>query len=81
MAVDPAHHRQGIGRALVGAAASSAAERGERLLQVKTLGPSHPSEGYRRTRAFHDALGFLPVEETTAYWGDANPCLVMVKIL
>jgi GNAT superfamily N-acetyltransferase len=74
-------HRRGIGGALVEAAADLARSDGLRLLQVKTLGPSHPSESYARTRAFYAALGFLPLEETTAYWGEANPCLVLVKPL
>lgn len=52
-----------------------------RPLQVKTLGPSHPDEGYKRARAFHAAMGFIPLEETTAYWGESQPTLVMVKPL
>jgi hypothetical protein len=51
------------------------------MLQVKTLGPSHPDPFYRRTRAFYEAQGFVPLEETTAFWGEDNPTLVMVKSL
>jgi hypothetical protein len=54
---------------------------GVRLLQVKTLGPSMPDEGYGKTRAFYAALGFLPLEETMAFWGEENPTLIMVKAL
>jgi GNAT superfamily N-acetyltransferase len=81
MGVLPEWHRRGIGRSLVEAAIELVAARGARLLQVKTLGPSHPSKSYARTRAFYEVLGFIPVEETTAFWGSANPCLIMVKPL
>jgi hypothetical protein len=40
-----------------------------------------PDEGYDRTRRFYEAVGFLPLEETTAFWGPDNPTLVMVKVL
>ncbi len=73
-------HRRGIGAALIHRAAEEL--RGKaRLLQVKTLGPSHPDEGYSQTHAFYEALGFIPLEETTAFWGDANPTLILVKPL
>lgn len=42
MAVDPARHRTGIGRALVGAAEDDLVADDVRLLQVMTLGPSRP---------------------------------------
>jgi GNAT superfamily N-acetyltransferase len=81
MGVLPEWHRRGLGRALVEAATQHALSDGARLLQVKTLGPSHPSENYAHTRAFYESLGFIPMEETTAFWGAANPCLVLVKPL
>ncbi|HEY7226391.1 MAG TPA: GNAT family N-acetyltransferase [Micromonosporaceae bacterium] len=80
MAVDRPWHRQGVGRALVAALEQDLVTDGGRLLQVKTLGPSHPSAEYARTRAFYEALGFLPVEELRELW-PGNPCLVMVKPL
>jgi hypothetical protein len=42
---------------------------------------SHPDVNYARTRSFYEALGFIGLEETTAFWGEANPCLIMVKVL
>jgi ribosomal protein S18 acetylase RimI-like enzyme len=81
MGVLPEWHRRGIGRCLIGTASDLLGASGTRLLQVKTLGPSHPSQSYRDTRSFYESLGFIPVEETTAFWGEANPCLVMVKPL
>ena len=50
-------------------------------MQVKTLGPSHPSERYARTRTFYEALDFIPLEETTSFWGVGNPCLILVRVL
>ena len=81
MGVLPDRHRRGIGRALVEAAAADAAAQGTRLLHVEDAGPSHPSVGYARTRSFYEALGFIAMEETTAIWGEANPCLILVKTL
>jgi GNAT superfamily N-acetyltransferase len=81
MGVRPDLHRNGYGRALVSAAVDYASAESRAILHVKTLGPSHPSAGYAQTRRFYESVGFIPIEETTAVWGDANPCLIMVKIL
>jgi GNAT superfamily N-acetyltransferase len=81
MGVVPTWHRHGIGRALVEEASMFALNEGARLLQVKTLGPSHPSEHYARTRNFYEALDFIPLEETTSVWGMSNPCWILVKVL
>lgn len=78
--VEPSRHRQGAGRALLAAAEADLRAEGVRLLEVKTLGPSHPSEPYARTRRFYAAMGFLPVDELHGVWPD-NPCLVLVKPL
>jgi GNAT superfamily N-acetyltransferase len=81
MAVDPRLHRRGVGRALVTALEADLIADGCRLLQVKTLGPSHPDAGYALTRQFYAGLGFLPLEELADLWGPENPCLLMVKAL
>jgi ribosomal protein S18 acetylase RimI-like enzyme len=81
LAVRPHLHRRGIGRALLDAAEEGLRARNVRLLQVKTLGPSREDEGYARTRAFYEALGFLPLEELPTLWNPENPALVMVKVL
>lgn len=78
--VDRAVHGSGVGSAMLGAIEADARRRGVKLLEVKTLGPSHPDEGYARTRHFYEKWGFLPLEETDL-WGEANPCLIMVKPL
>jgi ribosomal protein S18 acetylase RimI-like enzyme len=80
MAVEPALHRRGVGRALVRAAERDLTADQVRLLQVKTLGPSHPDPGYARTRLFYQGMGFTPLEELTGLWPD-DPCLIMVKVL
>lgn len=80
MAVHPAWHRRGIGRALLETAETQLSLDGVRLLHVKTLGPSHPDEGYVRTRAFYQAMGFLAVEEILDLW-PGNPCLLMAKAM
>jgi ribosomal protein S18 acetylase RimI-like enzyme len=80
MAVDPALHRRGAGRALVGALERDLVADGVGLLQVKTLGPSHPDPAYRATRLFYQSMGFEPLEEIADLW-PGNPCLIMVKTL
>jgi predicted N-acetyltransferase YhbS len=74
-------HRQGIGRALLKEAEADLTARGVELLEVKTLGPSSDDPNYAKTRAFYAAMGFLPLEETSAFWGQEQPALIMVKPL
>lgn len=78
--VDRSRHGTGIGTAMLRAVESDARATGVRLLEVKTLGASHSDAGYARTRHFYRKFGFLPLEETDL-WGDASPCLIMVKPL
>src|SRR5262245_5916248 len=63
LAVAPSAHRQGAGRALVSALERDLVTDGVSLLEVKTLGPSHPDPGYAKTRLFYEGMGFIPVEE------------------
>ncbi|MFC1714057.1 GNAT family N-acetyltransferase [Candidatus Poribacteria bacterium] len=79
--VYPEIHRKGVGRALMAKAEEFLKQEGIEYLQVKTLGPSHPSEDYARTRAFYLAMGFRPLEEFRELWNEENPCLLMVKKL
>lgn len=81
MAVRPEAHRRGIGRALVEESEGYLGQRGVEYLQVKTLSASHPDSSYSKTRAFYLAVGFRPLEELTELWGEAAPCLLMVKRL
>lgn len=74
-------HRQGLGTALLEAAEAYLRARDVEYLQVKTLGPSYPDEGYERTRRFYETRGFVPLEEIHGLWDTDNPCLLMVKRL
>jgi GNAT superfamily N-acetyltransferase len=80
LAVNPEHHRRGVGRALVMAFEADMAASGLRLVQVKTQGPSRPDEGYEKTLAFYLAMGYIPLEELHGIWAE-NPCLILVKPL
>ena len=80
LAVDPQHHRRGIGTALARRFEDDMRADGVRLLAVKTLGPSFPDESYAQTHAFYRAIGYLPLEELLAFW-DEEPCLILVKPL
>lgn len=80
MLVDRAHHGKGVGTAMLAAVETSLVQRSVQLLQVKTLGASHPDEGYATTRHFYESKGFLALEETDL-WGEETPCLIMVKPL
>lgn len=74
-------HRRGCGRAMMAAAAVRAAAEGADYLTAKTLAPTKADEGYRRTRAFYDSLGFVPLEIFPTLWGPEAPCLMMLKPL
>ena len=80
MSVRPSRHREGLGSALLAAAEDYLRARDVEYLQVKTLGPSRPDEGYERTRLFYEARGFVALEEIHGLW-EGNPCLLMVKRL
>jgi GNAT superfamily N-acetyltransferase len=80
MGVRRARHGQGLGTALLTAAETYLRARDVEYVQVKTLGPSHPDEGYARTRSFYVARGFVPLEELHDLW-EHNPCLLLVKRL
>lgn len=58
LGVDPAHHRQGVGRRLIGAVERRLRREKARLLFVMTLHPDDPYEPYRSTRAFYERMGF-----------------------
>ena len=80
MAVRPEWHRRGVGRALVEVFEAHHRRRGTRLVEVKTLGPSHADEGYGSTRAFNTGIGFIPVEELWI-WGPDNPAPIFCKLI
>jgi GNAT superfamily N-acetyltransferase len=76
--------RRGAGKRLFEAAETSCRETGMKFLTVKTLAASHPDPFYARTRAFYEAIGFLPLEIFPTLWSSHDPglpCLLMVKAL
>ncbi|HLI07807.1 MAG TPA: GNAT family N-acetyltransferase [Ktedonobacteraceae bacterium] len=86
MAVHAQHRGQGIGKRLIQRLRQEMKARGYRLLLVSTLASSYdegPTEdGYARTRAFYQAVGFLPVREVPLYWGEgSDPALLLVMPL
>lgn len=81
MGVLPGFHGQGIGKMLIQRSERWLVEQGVEYLQVKTLAPTHPDPGYAKTRAFYEKMGFRALEVFPTLWGEANPCLVMVKRL
>jgi len=81
MAVLPEFHRQGIGQALLRHAEGILANDGVEFLQVKTLSPNKPDDGYDKTRAFYVACGFRPLEEFPDLWDRDNPALQMIKVV
>lgn len=76
-----AYHRRGIGTQLLGRVEDQCRRQGFRFLEVKTLDSSRESPEYRKTRLFYENYGFSPLETLTEIWGEANPCLIMVKAL
>lgn len=80
LVVERSQHGKGVGSELISAIEGAALAEGVKLMQVKTLGPSHPDTGYEKTRKFYEKVGFLAMEETEL-WGEGTPCLIMVKSL
>jgi len=79
MGVVPEQHRRGIGRKMLKHVEGSLGRAGVEFLQVKTLSPTHPDEGYEKTRAFYLAYGFRPLEEFPLLWSPQSPALQLIK--
>ena len=79
MGVLPEEHRKGVGSALIESAERYLRINGVRILEVKTLGESHPDKNYAKTRLFYLSQGFLPIEEIPDFWCKGLPTLFMVK--
>ncbi len=73
------YHGRNIGSSLIQNAEKKLASENFKYLTVKTLSESRPNAEYDRTRRFYLRYGFLPVEEFKTLWGEANPCLLLIK--
>ena len=80
MGVARKERRRGVGQALVSQIVVDLVSSGVKLLGVQTLGPSDPSPAYAQTRAFYEAMGFLPLVKVQQE-GWTDPTLVMVRCL
>jgi GNAT superfamily N-acetyltransferase len=81
MGVLPNYHRKGVGRSLIRTAEAYLKAEGVKFLQVKTVSDEHTDEGYKKTRAFYQAMGFTLLEEFPDLWGPHNPCWQLIKKL
>ncbi len=86
MAVHAQYRGQGIGRQLIQRLRQNVQAQGCQLLLVATLAPSFDEgpikDGYAGTRAFYQAMGFLPLQEIPLYWGvGSQPALLLVMPL
>jgi len=77
----PDFHRLGIGREILNVIVEELTKHKKKFLTVKTLSASHPDKGYAGTRKFYERNDFVPLEEFKTLWGEANPCLLLVKVL
>lgn len=81
MGVVQEFHRQGVGAKLLEVVEKDLKNEGLKFLTVKTLSESRPNAEYEQTRKFYLKSGFTPLEEFKTLWGEANPCLLLVKNL
>ncbi len=81
MAVAPQYHGMGIGSKLILFSEITSRKERAKHIHVKTLGQSHPSIPYRKTRHFYLKCGFIPEPENFEIWGNGYPCLTLKKPL
>jgi ribosomal protein S18 acetylase RimI-like enzyme len=81
LGVRPEWHRQGVGRKLFGHAEDGLRARQVRFFTVKTVDAPAGDQVYGATRAFYEAMGFMPIEVFPTLWHERNPCLFMLKPL
>lgn len=78
MGVDPDHHRQGIGAALMKVAVEEALRLGCDTMVLMTLGEESGDPGYSATRQFYLAQGFHPLVHD--HMGDPEtPLIWMIR--
>lgn len=79
LAVDKKYHGMGIGTRLYNLVEEEMKKKGMEFIQVKTLSPKVKNKEYLKTMEFYEKMGFIPLEDTEAFWGKSAPCLQMIK--
>lgn len=79
LAVDPEHHRGGLGRELV--AAVEAALRGLEEPATALVVETSSTEDFARARAFYAAVGYTEVGRVPHYYGRGDDKVVLWKTL
>lgn len=77
IAVDPALHRQGVGRQLLEACENSVAERGGSLIVIETSS----REDYHPTRMFYEANGYAATAHVRGYYAPDDDLVIYTKSL
>jgi len=72
-------HRRGIGKKLITYLEGYCRQHSLKYMTVKTLSEQHPDLNYGKTREFYSGCGFASLEEFPGLWGEANPCLYMLR--
>ncbi|WP_152004724.1 GNAT family N-acetyltransferase [Desulfoluna spongiiphila] len=72
-------HGLGVGSTLYTLVETELKKQKIKYIQVKTLSPRAKNPGYMKTLKFYTKHGFVPLEDSTAFWGKATPCLQMIK--
>lgn len=75
------YHGRGIGKQLLKEAENYAVSKYKAHMTVKTLSSRHPDLSYKKTREFYERMSYKGLEEFPTLWGEANPCLYMIKDL
>ena len=83
MAVDDAERGQGVGSVLLDHLVSDLADRGTRVIEVKTLDRSADYQPYVATRAFWEGRGFIQIDtiDPLPGWPPGNPAAICVAAL
>jgi GNAT superfamily N-acetyltransferase len=80
-AVDPDRQNTGVGTQLIESVVGTLADRGVRVVEVKTLDEREDYQPYEATRAFWQARGFIHIDTIDPYppWQTGNPCALYVR--
>jgi rhodanese-related sulfurtransferase/N-acetylglutamate synthase-like GNAT family acetyltransferase len=78
MAVHADHRGAGHGRILLETLVAQLHAEEARFLAVKTLSDRDPDPSYAHTRAFYEAMGFVPVMDLDI-WGPENPAMLLMR--